>query len=187
MMLQKITVLLLVAGMFSCSDTRYKVLIDNPGTEKITVTIDKEVIVLDVHESNEILLAFGDHTMKFRDSVSHFNVSKDLSFDRINLLINPTRSGYVLRQLNYSKDSKKLYPAKDIIPYDTIQLMDVATISGNYKKTNSQFIYDLYDYGIHEQFPANKEATDFRDERKFVKIYREKDFLIDFMSKHKID
>jgi hypothetical protein len=183
--------LFIVSLLSSCSDTRYKVLIDNPTAKKISVTIDKEVIVVDSLQSNEILLAFGDHTMKFGDSVFHFSVSQDLSHDRINLLINPTGSGYVLRQLNYRKNAPGLKAepgsSRDLIPYDTIQLMDVAFVSGNYKKIASQFIYDLYDYGIDEQFPAEKEATDFREERKFVKIYREKDFLVDFMIKHKID
>ena len=191
--------LLIVSVLSSCSDSRYKILVDNPTAKKISVTIDKEVVELDSLQSKVIYVEHGDHTMKFKDSTFHFDVPADKGNSDIKLLINPTRSGYILRQLNYVmhppvtqagvevEHLQRLDPSQNLIPYDTIRLLEVVTVAGNYKKTNSQFIDDTYDYGIDTEIPEENKANMYQARVQFVKIYREKDFLLNFMDKQKID
>ena len=191
--------LLIVSVLSSCSDSRYKILVDNPTTKKISVTIDKEVVELDSLQSKMIYVEHGDHIMKFKDSTFHFDVPADKGNSDIKLLINPTRSGYILRQLSYVKHPPvtkddfekeqllKLDPSRNIIPYDTIDLLDVVIVAGNYKKTTVQFIVDTYDYGIDTEIPEENKVNQYQNRAQFVKMYREKDFLKAFMDKHKKD
>ena len=116
-MLKRISgLLLIVCCMFSCLEPKREpgikakkdVLIDNPTTKKITLTIDGDVITLDSLQSKELRLTTGKHSLKFIDSTFDFNIPELTDYNKYDLLINPTRSAYIFEQISYLK--KELTP-----------------------------------------------------------------------------
>jgi hypothetical protein len=194
-MLQKVLGGLLLVCLFSCERTKYdqrhKVQIDNPTTEKITLTIDTMLIVLDPMTSDTMMLNPGDYTMQFRDSTFHFKLDGYFTEHNVNLLINPTRADYILKQYVYATQyhpptaaemekelQMRMDSAQNRLPYDTIKVMDTFPVIGNYKKINDLFITDQqYDYCIDMEMPLIQK-TMLRDSRvNKIKIFREKDLM----------
>ena len=194
-MLQKVFGGLLLVCLCSCTrvkyDVRRKVQIDNPTTEKITLTIDTALFELDPMTSDTMMLNPGDHTMQFRDSTFNFKIAGYFQEHNVNLLINPTRADYILKQYVYATQyhpptaaemEKELLmrmdAAQNRLPYDTIMVMDTFRVIGNYKKMNDLFITDQhYDYGLDMEIPV-KQKSMLRDSRlRYIKIFREKDLM----------
>lgn len=161
------------------------VLIDNPTTKKITLTIDGEVISLDSLQSKELSLTTGKHNLKFIDSTFDFDIPTKVDYNKYDLLINPTRSGYIFEQISYLRKEvtpeelakRRKDPLQNTIPYDSVNIMGVFTIKGNLKKTKEMFITDNWDYGFDQSIPDNAESARPFDEVLKIKLYREMGFL----------
>jgi hypothetical protein len=186
--------LLLAACIFSCGEEKYGVTIDNPTKEKLTVDIDGEIIVLDTMQLKAISLGPGKHTMKLRDSAIDFSIPKYVYHSDNVLLINPTRSAYILEQVDYMKYGnlllaseaaevmkRKMDTLANRIRFDTIRVMNVMSITGNYKRTDAMFMEDNWDYHINQPVPEKVQGSVMSKERQLVKIYRERDFLFHLM------
>jgi len=194
-MLKRISgLLLIVCCMFSCLESKKEsriyakkdVLIDNPTTKKITLTIDGDVITLDSLQSKELRLTTGKHSLKFIDSTFDFNIPELTDYNKYDLLINPTRSAYIFEQISYLKkeltpeelEIRRKDPQKNTIPYGSVNIMGLFTIKGNLKKTTEMFITDDWNFGMDEIIPDDvKSATPF-DESLRIKLYREMGFLL---------
>lgn len=194
-MLKRISgLLLIVCCMSSCLENeprmkiKKKVLIDNPTTKKITITIDSAVIAVDSLQSKELSLTSGKHSLKFIDSTFDFNIPELVDYNKYDLLINPTRSAYIFEQVSYlrisltpeelEKRRKSTATGKNSIPYDSINIMGLFTIKGNLKKTKEMFITDDWNYGINDSIPAETKSASPFDEVLEIKLYREMGFLL---------
>ena len=194
-MLKRISgLLLIVCCMFSCLESKKEsgikakkdVLIDNPTTKKITLTIDGDVITLDSLQSKELSLTTGKHSLKFIDSTFDFNIPEKTDYNKYDLLINPTRSAYIFEQISYLKKEltpeelaiRRKDPQQNTIPYGSVNIMGLLTISGNLKKTKEMFITDDWNYGIDAVIPDEAESARPMDEVLKIKLYREMGFLL---------
>ena len=171
--------------------TTKKVLIDNPTAKKITITIDSAVIAVDSLQSKELSLTSGKHSLKYIDSTFDFNIAEKVDYNKYDLLINPTRSAYIFEQVSFLRKSltpeelekRRKDTQQNRIPYDSINIMGLFTIKGNFKKTKEMFITDDWDYGMNDSIPAEAESARPFDEVLKIKLYREMGFLLRSMKK----
>lgn len=183
---------LLISSIISCGDAPVKqaITVDNPTSQRITFSIDTQRITLDSAQSLRVLLDTGSHSLKYHDST--FNFTLQVKYKETKFLLNPTRSGYILEQSSYfTKPPSAMQQAvlavnsrdstKNRIKFDSVRVMNLFTLHGNYKSTHDLFIAGNWDYNITEKAPTSLEARYGVDEKQLVKIYRERDFLFSMM------
>ncbi|WP_143097769.1 hypothetical protein [Chitinophaga sp. CF118] len=144
----------------------YKVTIDNPSAERLVVKVDDQEIVLEKEVFKTLVLTEGDHVMKFRDSSFPFTFKKDKD-GQGELLINPTRSIYVIDKTIYTRLSLESYNRQ------------LRAVPSN-DKTNEMFITGEWTYNLKDEAPGPTNAgalmKDNDYQLKIVKIYRGKDY-----------
>ena len=161
--------MLLVA--ISCTNPPTQILVDNPTNNTLSLVIGKDTIVLNAKQYKLYNLAEGEYQVKYADTIFKLTVSDK------SLIVNPTRSAYILEQAIYSgnKSNAKEKLREDRIPLDTIHLSGTS-ICGNLKRISEIVITEDFDYGIHQEFPKSLKLF-YPKEKLLVKISREEDFL----------
>ena len=163
----KLILPLLVYAVISCgSSYGYEVTIDNPSSERIVVKVDDQEVVLEGGVFKKLILREGDHLMKFKDSSFPFTFKKDKN-GQGELLINPTRSIYVIDMTIYTRTS--------VHSYDR----ELRALPSN-EKTKEMFIKGEWKYNLKDEAPGPANIRSFMKDNdyqlKIVKIYRGKDY-----------
>jgi hypothetical protein len=153
-----------------------KATIDNPTKEAITVTVNDYTYDVKSKTSLPVLFAEGDNTITYGDTTVIYSMEKNAEHPQ--LLINPTQAVYVLEQITYARPDLKGEEISDLIPYDTIKIMNTLDVSGHYKQMNDFIIKKTWDYGINQKYPNTITKKDRNNKLYFIKIYREKDFFM---------
>lgn len=183
--MKKLAVVLLVISIVSCTKISKTVQIDNPTINKISVKIDKDLLIdIAPKEVKEIFLESGKHKISINDSVYIVYIDS-----RNDYLLNPSFSNYILTQTTYQSTNnadkpfhdayqklKESNPELNKIPYDTIEVKGY-TIAGNFLKTNELLIEKIWDYSVNQTQPNVIKSKKIGDE--IVKIYREDDFNLE--------
>jgi len=176
--LLKFTIFLLT---ISCSKRKAEVIIDNPTKSKVEIEFNGEKYVVDTLSQQKIYFSEGKNVVTLNDTTLIYQLEEfDNHHNRPNFLLNPTKSTYILEERNFSRRDKKgierLFEGFSI-KYDTIRIMNVFDISGNYKKTNDYIIRKNWDYGFNDDFPKSFNSNLVNKSLYRIKIYREKQFL----------
>lgn len=185
-LLFSLLVVLAVLLAIACSTTPppSQIIVDNPTDSIISVTIGNDTLEINAKSSKVHTLPAGVYKVKYADSTYSFEVEQMRSTGIV-FILNPTRSAYILEQAVYTKNflSQKRTNHNDRIPFDTIRVMNLFDISGNFKRTDDLVIDDSYDFGLNTDFPQSVELSSYETEKLMIKIFREKDFLFSKLRK----
>jgi hypothetical protein len=167
--------LILTFVVFISCNSGVPVQIDNPTDNSVSFFIDKEEIHVEPRSTLTIQIPSGRRKRIILDSGESevFNVSANNR-----LLLNPTKSLYVLENIAYITEQMKKYG-----PRQTKNKITVGgyKLEGPYWLRDGDLVIDRWDYGPDEtQETSMQERIKYSagyEQREKVKIHREADFL----------
>jgi hypothetical protein len=175
--MKKTVALLFLSTMLAACTSSLNVLVDNPLDSEIKVVIDEKTHVIPPLGSKLVEVGKGNHVMTYKNDRVEFDIEGYMINMDFEIVLNPTRSAYISKEKIFSVTELDFATIEHRLPLDTVRVLNVMSLIGNYRRVTDPVIISHWEYGLGEEFPDSVVGASNANYKIVIKFAREQDFF----------